>query len=363
MLAKKAHKMDVGTKFELIRMAVAIVIGLAATAIVVALTSENVGEALYCMFIGPLERVRYMFNVLELMIPLVFTGVAVCVMFSARQFNLAAEGIYYVGGLVGCILAIDLNLPKPIHAIVCVVVAGVVGAVIGAIPGFLKHKLGASELVTSLMLNYLCFYTVTYVLKNFYRDASAGYTVSYKFKESAIMTKLLPKYRLSIGEVVIAALVVVLTYLFLYHTRWGYTIRTAGQNMSFAKFSGLSAGFAVVGSQVIGGAIAGLGGATEMLSLYTRFEWQNLLGYGWDGVIVAIFAKNNPKYVPFAALFLAYLRIGGDIMMRRTGVQMEIIKVVQALLIVLLVAEQFLSSYRHKMVVRDAKAREVAQDA
>ncbi len=363
MKAKAARKMDVGTKFDLVRMAVAIAIGLAATAIVVALTSDNVGEALYCMFVGPLERVRYMFNVLELAIPLIFTGVAICVMFSAQQFNLAAEGIYYVGGLVGCMLAIDLNLPKPLHAIVCVLMGAVVGAVIGAIPGILKYKLGASELVTSLMLNYLCFYTVTYILKNFYRDASAGYTVSYKFKETAIMTKLLPKYRLSIGEVVIAAGVVIATYLFLYHTRWGYTIRTAGQNMAFAKFSGLSAGFAVIGSQVIGGAIAGMGGATEMLSLYTRFEWQNLLGYGWDGVIVAIFAKNNPKYVPLAAIFLAYLRIGGDIMMRRTGVQMEIIKVVQAVLIVLLVAERFLASYRHKMVVRDAMAKEAGADA
>jgi simple sugar transport system permease protein len=66
---------------------------------------------------------------------------------------------------------------------------------------------------------------------------------------------------------------------------------------------------------------------------------------------------------PLAALFLAYLRIGGDIMMRRTGVQMEIIKVVQALLIVLLVAERFLSSYRHKMVVKDAMAKEAGADA
>ncbi len=359
----KMKKLDVNSRFELMRMITAVVIGLIATAIVVALTTDDVGEALYSMFLGPLERTRYMFNVLELAVPLIFTGVAISIMFSAKQFNLASEGIFYVGGMIGAVVAIDLSLPKPFHAIVAVVLGGAVGALIGAIPGVLKHKLGASELVTSLMLNYLCFNTVSYVIKNIYRDASAGFTVSYVFEESAQMTKVDPLYRLTIGEVAIAIMVVVGMYLFLYNTRWGYTIRTAGQNMSFVKFSGLSTGFAVVGSQMIGGMIAGLGGATEMLSLYTRFEWQALLGYGWDGVIVAIFAKNNPKYVPIAAIFLAYLRIGGDIMMRRTDVQMEIIEVVQALLIILLVAERFLSSMHHKMVVKDALAKEVQADA
>ena len=110
--------------------------------------------------------------------------------------------------------------------------------------------------------------------------------------------------------------------------------------MNFTRYAGLPVAFAVIGSQAISGVVAGIGGAVEMLSMYTRFQWTMLTGYGWDGVIVAIFAKNNPKYVPLAAGFLAWLRIGADIMLRRTGVQMEIVKVIQAIIIVLLVAER-----------------------
>jgi len=346
----------VGTevRFEMLRMAVALTIGFLVTALIVVLTSDQPGESLRCLFLGPLERARYIFNVVELMLPLMFTGVAVCICFSAKQFNLASEGTFFFGGMVAAVAAITLTLPKGIHAAVCIALAGLSGGVIGAIPGILKHKWRASELVLSLMLNYVCYSTSMYVIRHHFRDVYAGAIVSHLFQKTAVMTKLQPPQRLTTWGVILVLAVCAIAYLFLYKTRWGFTIRATGENVQFAGYTGLNVGFAVIGSQAIAGMVAGMGGAVEMLSMFTRFQWTTLTGFGWDGLIVAIFARNNPKYVPFSAAFLAYLRIGADIMLRRTGVQMEIVKVIQAILIVLLVAESFLAKTHHRMVVREA---------
>ena len=109
---KRGILRDTASRFELIRMVVAILIGAAITAVVIFAVSETPLESLRCMFFGPIERVRYLFNVLELMVPLIFTGVAISVVFSAKQFNLAAEGIFFFGGMVAAVTAIALKLPK-----------------------------------------------------------------------------------------------------------------------------------------------------------------------------------------------------------------------------------------------------------
>ena len=122
----------------------------------------------------------------------------------------------------------------------------------------------------------------------------------------------------------------------------------------FAKYSGIGVGGAIVLSQVIGGAVAGMGGAVEILGMYTRFSLTSLPGYGFDGIIIAILAKNNPLFVPFAALFLAYLRIGADIMSRRTDVAPEVVSIVQSLIILLVGAKLFLEHYKHKKIVENS---------
>jgi len=143
-------------------------------------------------------------------------------------------------------------------------------------------------------------------------------------------------------------------------TRWGYRIRLTGANAKFAQYSGIDTNAVIVYSQVIGGFIAGLGGSIEILGMYTRFSWQTLPGYGWDGVIVAILARNNPIFVPVAAFFLAYLRIGADIMSRYSDVPNEFVTLIQGTIIILIAASSFLAKYRHRMVFKEA-TRQVAE--
>ncbi|MCK5736765.1 MAG: ABC transporter permease, partial [Spirochaetaceae bacterium] len=187
----------------------------------------------------------------------------------------------------------------------------------------------------------------------FLRDVNAGAMVSYPLAESAKLIKIIPKTKVHFG-LIIAVLMVVFTAIFLYRTRWGYRIQVIGKNLRFARYAGINTSSAIILSQVLGGFIAGMGGSIELLGLYRRFSWQLLPGYGWTGVIVAILARNNPIYVPVAAFFLAYMRIGADIMSRSTDMPNEFVSIIQAVIIILIAASSFLSKQRHKIVVKEA---------
>ena len=141
----------------------------------------------------------------------------------------------------------------------------------------------------------------------------------------------------------------------MYRTKLGYSIRMTGKNRDFARYVGTGVTGTILISQLIGGAIAGLGGATEMLGLYTRFQYQGQPGYGFDGLMIAILASNNPALVPVAAIFLAYINTGADIMNRMSDVPAEIVSIMQTIIVVLVVAKMFLSRMKHRAIVRNAR--------
>lgn len=349
--------------FEVARTALAIGIALAIALVIIFAVSEEPADALGKFLLGPVGTVRHFGNVIELMIPLTFTGIAISLMFAAAQFNLGAEGGFFIGAIAASFVAIKIPLPPVIHPIAAIMFGGLVGSLFCGIPAALKVRWGASELVSSLMFNYIAFFFGLFLINYALRDVNAGAMVSLSFQKTALLPKLVPKTRISYGLFVAVALVVAAS-LFMHRTRWGYRIRVTGANDSFARYSGIATSAVVVYSQAIGGFIAGMGGSIEVLGMYTRFTWQSLPGYGWDGVIVAILARNNPLFVPVAAFFLAYLRIGADIMARYSDVPNEFVAIIQGTIIILIAASAFLDTYRHKLVFKEAtKASAVSASA
>lgn len=348
--------------FEVGRTALAIVIALAIALVIVFAVSEEPGDALAKFMLGPLDSLRHIGNVIELMIPLTFTGIAISLMFAAAQFNLGAEGGFFIGAIAASFVAIKIPLPPLIHPVAAILFGGLIGSLFCGIPAALKVRWGASELVSSLMFNYIAFFFGLFLINYALRDVNAGAMVSLSFQKTALLPKLVPKTRISYGLFVAVALVVAAA-LFMQRTRWGYRIRLTGANDSFARYSGIATSAVVVYSQAIGGFIAGMGGSIEVLGMYTRFTWQSLPGYGWDGVIVAILARNNPVFVPVAAFFLAYLRIGADIMARYSDVPNEFVAIIQGTIIILIAASAFLDTYRHKLVFKEATKRGSAAES
>lgn len=346
--------MSSAKKFDILRTVLSVLIALAVVFCIIFMVSEQPLEAIRYLLTGALTSKRNLGNVVEAMIPLIFTGTGVCIMFSANQINLAGEGAFHIGGLVAACVAIQVSAAfvSPVAALLC---AGLAGAVFTAIPAIMKITTTASEMVASLMMNYLALYFGNYMLGNIIGDPQAS-AASYKLADASQLPVLLQGTRVHLG-LLLALGVAVLGYIFLYRTKMGYELRITGENKEFAKYSGISIVKVVLVSQLLGGFVAGLGGGVEMLSpIYTRFTWTSLMGYGWDAIIICTLSKKNPLYTPFAALFLAYLRTGASIMARRTDVTLEIVQIAQGIIILLVVAEQFLSKYKHRMIAKEAKA-------
>lgn len=347
--------MNSNTKLNIMRTTLAILIALLISFGIIFLTSKEPVHAIIQFLTGPLQSQRRFGNVIEAMIPLIFTGVGVSIMFAANEINLAGEGSFHIGGLIATYFALNTALPPGISAIATILVAGLCGMLVTGIPAILKIKTESDVLVSSLMMNYLILYFSNYLLSNVLRDPKAGAVVSFAVPSITKLSTIFSGTRIHIG-LFIALAVAVLGYVFMYKTKIGYELRITGENRDFARYSGINVVKITLISQLLGGFIFGVGGGVELLGMYNRFTWTSLLGYGWDAIIITTLAKKNPIYVPFAAFFLAYLRTGASIMSRSTDVVTEIVTITQGIIILLVVAEQFLSKYRHNIIAKEAKA-------
>ncbi|MEY8321383.1 ABC transporter permease [Lachnospiraceae bacterium 46-61] len=350
-------KKNAMTIVEILRTMVAIFCSLLMVFAIILLVSDQPVSALGDFLIGPLTSVRRMGNVIEAMTPLIFTGLSVTMLYRAGLFNLAMEGAFFIGAVAATAGALLFDLPPVINLVVAMAFAMVAGGIVTFIPAILKVKCHANELVTSLMLNYVCLYLGLYIITAFFYDPQMNSNYSYMFADSMVLPKLFSKTRINTGTI-IALVTVFVVWLILNKTSFGYKVTLVGKNDNMAKYSGIHAGIVIIGSQILGGMLAGLGGSVELFGMYQRFQYQGLPGYGWDGVLIAIVARYQAKYIPLAALFLAYLRIGADIMSRNTDIPFEIVKIIQAIMIVLISAQAILSKYRQKLVVKEAKELE-----
>ena len=365
-------------RFTIIRSLVAILIALLVATILIFISAagstfhdklDATREALKQMLAGPVFRfskkngtafeAKRLADILAAMIPTIFTGLSVCVMFSANQFNLGAEGGIMLGAFVSAMVAIYVPLPAGLHALVAVLMGGIAVALVMLLPAILKTKLNVSEMVCSLMLNYIIMYVIKFLMNTYLADKTRGQIMSYPFRETSAISPIVNNTVFSGAKLtwgfVIAIVVVVLCGLFMYRSRWGYAIRMIGINQDFAKYSGMKVGGVIVLSQLLGGFLAGAGGGIEMLGRYTSFSWSALPGYGWTGITIAILAGNNPYMVPLAAFFMAYLSKGCDLMATYAKVPAQLIDIVQGVIFLFFAAEQFLSGYRQKLVVKSAQ--------
>jgi simple sugar transport system permease protein len=340
--------------FDTFRTLIAILLGLILAFILILFVSDDPMKTMHYFLFGPLTNKRYLGNVIELTIPLIFSGLATAILFRANQFNLGAEGIFYFSGLMAAIVAIKAPATSsamlPFYAIM---VGMVVGIVISFIPGILKAKLGANELVSSLMLNSILAGVGYYIMNNTIRDKNLTDVASVKFPESAMLKTIIPHTRIHFG-LIIALVITATVYLFFKYHKWGYIIRMFGENKSYLSTAGYSASAVIILVHIISGAISGIGGSVEVLGMYSRFRWASLPGLGFDGAMVAMLARNKPISVVFSALFIAYIRTGADIMARQSDVTAEMVYIVQAVMILLISADRFLYHMQQKQLMKKA---------
>lgn len=348
---------------DLLRTIIALAIAYAFAFVIIFLVSEQPGEAIYWFVIGPLSNKMEIGELIKNSMPLLFAGIAACIILKAGQFNLFTEGAFYVGGLVAALVAIYLKLPAVISIVMAVLAGGVVSAIIGYVPAKLKASLNVNEFVSSIMINFVMMWIGIYLISNVVIDVSSGDNATQIIPIASKMSVILSGTNVTYG-IIIGLVIVVLVKIFFSKTLSGYEIKMSGDNPKFAKYSGINVNKRIVQAQMLGIFIAGVGGATEILSNYNRFNWKTLPGYGFDGFMVTIIAKNKPLLIPIAALFIGYLRSGADLMAFNTDVAKEVVTIIQGIIILLIASERFFSSgyfirLKNRIKNRRLKSKEV----
>jgi simple sugar transport system permease protein len=317
------------------------------------IVSKHPAQSATNFLLAPLLRSYNFYYLLIVMVPLTFAGLALCIVYQAGYLSLIVDSSLYMGAVVATAVGIFLPLPRGLHPAVAMLAAGTVGGLIGLLPAVLKIKWRANELVSSLMFNYIFYFLGSCVIIYFLRDQKQSILSSLPFRASFELPKLVANTQLHAGFIV-AAVFVVLVSLFIYRTKWGFEIRVIGANPRFASYAGLSVSAIALYAHFISGFIAGVGGAVEMAGLYTAFIWQMDPSYAWDGVIVAMLARRNPKFVPLSAFFLAWMRVGADFMSRRGDVAVEFITLLQGFIILILASNRIVSWFKVRRLRAEA---------
>lgn len=340
--------------FTYLKMLIAILIAFVITFGILCLISDDPLFAAKTILFGPLQKPRYIGEVIESFIPYAFAGLCCCFLFSAGFFNLGTEGIYIMSGLAMTFVAIAPINIIIVHPILCFVVAMVVGGLLMLIPAYLKAKFGASEMVLSLMLNSIYLALAYFIVRKTCASPTSSSVVSADFAKTAKIGYIISKYHISICLFVLIA-VTIISFLVLYKTRLGYQIRLSGTNPKFADYSGINAFKLSMITNFIAGSIAGLGSACYLLTQFSYFAWTSTSpGVGFSGSLLAMLGTNNPIGTVVASFLIKYLEEGSKVLYYiDSTIPSEIISIVEGIVILFVSSQNFLVGFREKKLLKE----------
>lgn len=317
------------------RALLALLVALLAAFLIVLATSEEPGEAFSTFLTAPLSSSRTRGLWIDDTAKLILTGLAFSLVFQARQFALGVQGQAYLGGLAASLVALSPLGVTPLAIPLGMAAAVVAGAAYGLIPGWAKARFGASEIVSSLMLNYIAIRVVNWVVRAHLAPPGSGQLNSPDFPAQAVLPAIVPGTRFDLG-IVVALACTGLVWFALHRTAWGLRLRLVGHNPAFADQAGIRSRAVMVSAMAAAGAIGGLLGAVFVQGrAFGRITTDFDGGLAFEGILIAIVAKARPLAVPPVALAYGYLRQGAQLMGLRSDVPTEMLGVVQALIILL----------------------------
>jgi simple sugar transport system permease protein len=341
----------------LYRVAIVVAAVIAATgigAIVLTAIGADVARTYAVILTEPLKSVSLVSEVVLRAIPLTIIALGITVAYRAGFINIGGEGQMAIGILAATAVALALpSLPKPVLLPLVLLAGFAGGAVWGFVPGVLKARLGVSELLSTVMLNYIAAQFYTFFLRGPMLDPAeltmgSGTPQSMRLTQHVWLDRFIPGTRLHTG-LFIALVLAVLIYLLLWKTTFGYNMRAAGAQERAARYGGISVGRYLVVAICISGALAGLAGAVEISGVHHRAIEGITAGYGFSGIVVALFGGLHPAGIVPAAFFFGLLLVGADMTQRMVGVPANMVQVLQGIIILVIVAAKMVLSNPYLM--------------
>ena len=310
---KKKSILESNVLYTIIAILVGFVIG--AVFLLIAGISPAVayGKLIDSVFSKP----KYLIWTLTYASPLIFTGLSVAFSFRTRVFNIGAEGQFVVGSLAACVLGILLDLPPVIHAIVCIAAAAAAGCIWSLIVGILKVKRGIHEVLSFIMFNWIAFYLSNYVVNIPAIHKGSGEATKDVLESARI---LFPESLRSFLDcsaanwgIILAVAAGIVMWVIIEKTTLGYRLKAVGYNSHGALYGGINANKSILTALGISGALAGLGGAVQILGMSGRLsQFAAQEQYGFQGITVALIGSSSPIGCIFAGIFYGAMKYGGS---------------------------------------------------
>ena len=278
--------------------------------------------------------IRPLLNSLNFATPLIGAGLGVALAFRAGMFNIGGRGQMLVAAAAAGWVGFGLDLPFGIHLLVAMVAGIAAGALWAGLAGLLKAMTGAHEVITTIMLNYVAFYLLSYFLATpgLLQAPGSSNPKTPPMKDSAIMPDLHWGF-------IFALVAVAFVWWLLNRSRLGFTYRAVGENPAAARVAGIDVRRTTVSVMLVAGGLIGLAGTTQVLgSVTTGFSSDIDAGIGFDAITVALLGRSNPIGVLFAAILFGAFKAGGSVMQASENVPIEIVLVVQSLIVLFIAA-------------------------
>jgi simple sugar transport system permease protein len=274
--------------------------------------------------------------------PLLLVGLGICIAFRASVINIGGEGQIIVGALAATWFPLAFRTWPGWVLIPCTLLVGfLAGAVWGFVPGFLKARLKVNEILTTVMMNAVALQLMNLLVRSVLMDpegitAGTYLAQSERLPEQVWLTRLVPQTLLHTGLLIAIALAIIV-YIFLWRTTIGYRIRAVGFNPEAARYSGIHVPFYQALSLTLAGGFAGIAGAIEVLGVQHRLLEGITSGYGFSGIVAALFGGLHPLGTIPASILFGALLVGGDKMQRAVQVPNSLIDAILGLVVLFVV--------------------------
>ncbi|CAM5790877.1 ABC transporter permease [Cellulomonas persica] len=311
---------------------------------------DAVGGAYSALFRGAIynynadtfeKAIRPLTQSLTYATPLILAGLGIAIGFRSGMFNIGGQGQMLMSAAAAGWVGFSFDLPAGLHLFVAVAAGVVAGALWAGIAGVLKATTGAHEVIVTIMLNYIAFYLLSYLLATpgLLQAPGSANPKTPPMAGSAVLPRIFgPQYPLHLGFL-LALVAVVLVWWLLNRSSLGFRFRMIGENQYAGRVAGVNVSRTIVGSMLVGGALVGAAGATQVLGLITNGFGSDIdAGVGFDAITVALLGSSQPVGVFFASLLFGAFKAGGSAMQAAEGIPIEIVLVVQSLIVLFIAA-------------------------
>ena len=309
--------------------------------ILLLISSDNPLRSIIFFFTGPFSNMYNFGNMLDKAGLLIFAGLGMSIAFRAGIFNLGGEGQVYAGAMAAVIVSISLNFTERFTGIFFAVTIGIIsGALIAGLSGFLKKQWNTDELISSFLVSGVIIHFTNYLITTPFKDKNSYLDSTVKISENLFLKQLLGSSHFNISFI-IAVIISIGAFLFLFRTSTGYELRLTGLNRKFAAYGGINVKGHFIIPMLISGGMYGATGSFAVLGNFHMGIKGFTEGLGWNGIAVALIAGNNPAFVIPGALIFAYLDAGTQVAMIHSDLSFEFSNLIKSVLFFLITVKKF----------------------